>query len=191
MLNDLKCLLINFYLLTMFDALCDVMPQEEVTFFITFTNVFLIFVTFLRFLTFIKFLFQRFYIYGQKDPKTASEWVRLPQSCILMQLFRWCIHTASDSAHQMCNGVLSFDNNTSTYNFSRTHRQTVFASGRSPTHHPSASGFSCLSLCSAAYITLPGTRFDLEHRRGACLLGQGGTINCAISHFNQLYSSKN
>jgi len=41
MLNDLKCLPINFYLLTMFDALCDVTPSPAVvTFFITFTNVF-------------------------------------------------------------------------------------------------------------------------------------------------------
>ena len=42
MLNDLKCLPINFYLLTMFDALCDVTPSPAVvTFFIAFTNVFL------------------------------------------------------------------------------------------------------------------------------------------------------
>jgi len=33
-------------------------------FFISFTNVFFIFVTFLRFLTFFKFLFERFYIYA-------------------------------------------------------------------------------------------------------------------------------
>ena len=43
MSNDLKCLPINFCLLTMFDALCDGTPSPAVgwqRFFITFTKVF-------------------------------------------------------------------------------------------------------------------------------------------------------
>jgi len=61
MSNDLKCLPINFYLLTMFDALCDVTPQEQVTLFIMFRDVFFIFVTFLTF--FYYFDVNVFYIY--------------------------------------------------------------------------------------------------------------------------------
>ena len=69
MSNDLKCFPINFYLLTVFDALCDGLEghflgiwrgvelhEDEVTFFITFTSVFLFLSRFYVFNVFLIFI---------------------------------------------------------------------------------------------------------------------------------------
>jgi len=80
MSNDLKCLPINFYLVTIFDALCDGLKRpflghqawswttlRRCNFFVTFTNVFFfISVTFFTFLTCFIFIWTFFYIYGMQ-----------------------------------------------------------------------------------------------------------------------------
>jgi len=73
MSNDLKCLPINFYLLTMFDALCDGLEGHFLgigrgvrrgnVFYYVYKRFFVTFFTFLTF--FFKFSFERFfYIYA-------------------------------------------------------------------------------------------------------------------------------
>ena len=74
MSNDLKCLHINFYLLTMFDALCDSRRRQlwVGNVFCYVYKRFFIFVTFLRFLTFCIFIWTFFYIYDSTDDFEAT-----------------------------------------------------------------------------------------------------------------------